>query len=622
MDVGARTDPGLTRPHNEDSLFTPEGIDAARLAARGLLFIVADGIGGLQEGKAASQLAIREVTQAYYADADPDVGRSLARAIQTANARIHSLAAEPGRQRMGTTIVAAVVQNRTLTVASVGDSRAYLVRGQTMRQLTQDHTWVADQVRAGLLTAEQARRHSQRNVVLRSLGNQPEVQVDLRQEALRAGDTLLLCSDGLTGELPDAEIHAVAASQPAQVAADRLVDLANERGGSDNITAVVVRVPRQAAAGGPGRGTVGEDLRQALAQPRSGRSLIWWLVGGAALIVTVVLALALLLSTRPPQAPAIVEAPVVYTVQPGDAAHLTRWFGGNPENSLGPLVPGDRVEFQPETPTYFVTGLVTRPFDAESDQAFKMANSSETYTVTCTLAGGSASGDSQEPPQKGDLVTVVGIPVADKKGHLQALIVNVGRPSLFWMRWSTWYNRYDRRGRWAYTGFGDNLLRAEEEFEAYAGEPALIWAVWSLEGSGVLVPEPALVLTLQENAYRNPGVPSRLTPSPLDTPTASSSLDSSDQTAAAPSPAVPPATKQAASLWYQGVVTATALNVRDGPGVQYSEIDLLDNGDRVEIECQISEWYKIRASEPSYVKGEFVEVQGASQGDIPPCPAP
>jgi hypothetical protein len=145
---------------------------------------------------------------------------------------------------MGTTIVAAVVRGTRLTVANVGDSRAYLVRGRQVRQLTTDHSWVGEQVDKGVLTSEQARNHPFRNIITRYLGEKPEVEVDVFPQNLRAGDTILLCSDGLSGELTDHEIGQVVVHNRGdpQAAASQLTQLAGEGEEADNITAVVVNV--------------------------------------------------------------------------------------------------------------------------------------------------------------------------------------------------------------------------------------------------------------------------------------------------------------------------------------------------------------------------------------------
>ncbi|MEJ2209999.1 MAG: SpoIIE family protein phosphatase, partial [Anaerolineae bacterium] len=190
--------------------------------------------------------AVDHVIRVYFDDPDPDVAASLERAIQAANAALYAAAADgPERGRGGTTLVAAVIQERGSArrgVANVGDSRAYLLRGRELRQISRDHSWAAALQGA---PAQGAARH----VVTRALGLRPEVKVDLFAHKLRAGDRILLCTDGLTGPLPDAEIGAIARRRQPQEAARRLVEAANEQGGPDNVSVILVQVAGQPSAG-------------------------------------------------------------------------------------------------------------------------------------------------------------------------------------------------------------------------------------------------------------------------------------------------------------------------------------------------------------------------------------
>jgi len=240
LKIGKLSHKGMGREINEDSFAVPEGLDPMLIAKKGLLYIVADGMGGHKAGKTASLMATRTVMSKYYSDPSPDVAQSLERAIQTANAEIYNKAQSPGYEGMGTTLVAAVVKGNWLFVANVGDSRAYLIRGRKIKQITQDHSQVAEQVRAGLLTAEEARHHKFRNIITRSVGTKPKVEVDLFREKIRPGDTVLLCSDGLTNEVRDEEILQIVISNDPQGAAKQLIELANQRGGSDDITVLVL----------------------------------------------------------------------------------------------------------------------------------------------------------------------------------------------------------------------------------------------------------------------------------------------------------------------------------------------------------------------------------------------
>lgn len=231
----ARTDVGRTRDHNEDDFGVGEG---AGVDQYGELLIVCDGMGGHAAGEVASRLGVETILSTYYSDASPDRVEVLRRAFERANARIHA----EGRGAMGTTGVAALFYQGMLHVANVGDSRAYLIRNDEICQVSRDHSLVGEQVAAGVITADQARSSYYRNVITRALGYQSEVQVDLFHLPLQAGDTVVLCSDGLHGLVGDEEISEIVRSMPLADAVDRLIDLANERGGTDNITAIVAHV--------------------------------------------------------------------------------------------------------------------------------------------------------------------------------------------------------------------------------------------------------------------------------------------------------------------------------------------------------------------------------------------
>ncbi|MGH2508937.1 MAG: Stp1/IreP family PP2C-type Ser/Thr phosphatase, partial [Ktedonobacteraceae bacterium] len=207
LDVAQLTDVGRKRDHNEDNMAYVIPQDPKVMAHKGALFIVADGMGGHAAGEVASEIAVDTVSNIYYQDDNDDVPTSLLQAIRRANAAIQQRAAENMlRSGMGTTCVAAVLRGNMAYIANIGDSRAYLVRQSRIRQVSQDHSWVAEQVRAGLLTEEQARTHAQRNVITRSLGTQVEVDIDIFREPLEEGDTLVLCSDGLSGLVNDEEL--------------------------------------------------------------------------------------------------------------------------------------------------------------------------------------------------------------------------------------------------------------------------------------------------------------------------------------------------------------------------------------------------------------------------------
>ncbi|MGB4592185.1 MAG: Stp1/IreP family PP2C-type Ser/Thr phosphatase [Coriobacteriia bacterium] len=234
------SDVGLVRSGNEDAyLIEPP------------LFAVADGLGGHQAGEVASQLAI----EVLYGNAPKHAdSKALGRAVRAANAAVIEAAAQGrGRTGMGTTITAAMVDGRHIALAHVGDSRAYLLNVGQLVQLSQDHSMVADMVRSGSLTAEGARVHPSRSVITRALGSDPNMVADVFDVDATPGDRLLLCSDGLTSMVTDDAIETILQTAPSpEAAVARLLSAANDAGGQDNITVVVVDIegtaPSTAAA--------------------------------------------------------------------------------------------------------------------------------------------------------------------------------------------------------------------------------------------------------------------------------------------------------------------------------------------------------------------------------------
>lgn len=227
---GSRTDVGCVRDHNEDSLVVAPP-----------LFVVADGMGGHAAGEVASEIAVRVLSDR--APEHPD-SEELGRAVQAANHAILKAAHEGrGREGMGTTCTAAMLEGERLIIAQVGDSRAYLLHRGRLQQLTRDHSLVADLVEAGQITAEEARVHPQRSVITRALGSDPRTVADLYEINVEAGDRLLLCSDGLSGMVLDADIEATLNRiRDPQRCASQLVNEAIAAGGHDNVTVIVADV--------------------------------------------------------------------------------------------------------------------------------------------------------------------------------------------------------------------------------------------------------------------------------------------------------------------------------------------------------------------------------------------
>lgn len=248
IDFGARTDVGCVRELNEDNL---------RVIPEMSLFILSDGIGGAAHGEVASELAVTTIEEhcrkaandpslPYEGDFRPDLTERtnrLASALRLANHAIYQAASnDPNMRGMGATIVAIWLDGEGLSLAHVGDSRAYRLRQNTMEQLTRDHSLVAEQVRLGILTPEQAEHSEYQTMLIRALGAADTVEVDVDEHVMVDGDAYLLCSDGLSRMIPDDKIaETVLSTKKAQKATDQLIELAKEAGGLDNVTAIIVR---------------------------------------------------------------------------------------------------------------------------------------------------------------------------------------------------------------------------------------------------------------------------------------------------------------------------------------------------------------------------------------------
>lgn len=259
--AGSRLDVGRLRDHNEDDLGCRQASSDEEAQIFGELFVLADGMGGHLGGEVASRLAIETILTTYYASSQADIAAGLAQAILLANRLIYTRSSgDRDLSGMGTTCVCSVVHGDKLYIAHVGDSRAYLLRDRSMEQITEDHSWVEEQVRYGLLTPEEARVHPMRNVITRALGNAPDVAVDQSIHPILAGDILLICSDGLTTALDDEAIKEVLISRPQpQAAVDKLVEMANDAGGPDNIGIIVVYVEKVVPYGSNGESDPSEQ---------------------------------------------------------------------------------------------------------------------------------------------------------------------------------------------------------------------------------------------------------------------------------------------------------------------------------------------------------------------------
>jgi serine/threonine protein phosphatase PrpC len=229
---------GRQRTGNEDSYFV-----------RSPLFVVADGMGGAQAGEVASRMAV-EAFEPDLPDARPE--EALVQIVDEANRRIHDRSvAESALSGMGTTVTAAYVAEDEVVLAHVGDSRAYLLRGRELKRLTRDHSLVEELIERGKLTEEQAESHPQRSVITRSVGPEPAVRVDTERVAARNGDVFLVCSDGLTSMVREADVRQILTEGASlSEAGRRLIAAANEAGGRDNITVILFRLEDVGAARG------------------------------------------------------------------------------------------------------------------------------------------------------------------------------------------------------------------------------------------------------------------------------------------------------------------------------------------------------------------------------------
>lgn len=303
--AGAATDAGRTGKNNEDSfdLFEVDWQDGERLR-RVQVILVCDGIGGNNAGEVASKIAVETIRLAIADDPTAPLPQRMERAVQLASQAVYSRALEnPALRGMGTTVVMAAIVESTLYVVHAGDSRAYLIRNGAAYRLTLDHTWAQEAIDHGVLTPEAARVHPNRNVIRRFLGVDEKVEVDsgivaldqppngtegpgkwslVDRLPLQPGDTVLLCSDGLTDEISDEELQTAVRRYAPQEAAEQLTALANDHGGRDNITVALLRLPGAASAA--------LAAPMAVAQPKSGRRL-GLIAGLAAVLLLLVLAL-------------------------------------------------------------------------------------------------------------------------------------------------------------------------------------------------------------------------------------------------------------------------------------------------------------------------------------------
>lgn len=237
MKISSLTDIGNTREMNQDYLYSSEE-SVGKLPN---LFLVADGMGGHKAGEFASRYVVEHIVRFIKESKEEEAVGILSESIETANRKLKEYADAHQQMRgMGTTIVAAVIQGRTLLVANVGDSRLYIV-GDEITQVTQDHSLVQEMVRLGQMDPQSAKNHPDKNIITRAVGVSEKVKIDIFERQLRAGEYIILCSDGLTNMVEDSVILQILhGAGSLSDKAERLIELANKNGGKDNITVIII----------------------------------------------------------------------------------------------------------------------------------------------------------------------------------------------------------------------------------------------------------------------------------------------------------------------------------------------------------------------------------------------
>lgn len=514
LEVGSRSDKGLAREFNEDAMGVYRPADAQERARKGELFLVADGMGGHQGGEVASNLAVKTILRSYSTWTGVDVGAELVAALQQANAEIYGRSGgQGGLARMGTTCVGALLRGSELHIANVGDSRAYRVRNGQLEQLSRDHSLVADQIAKGVIDAEQARHLAYRSTITRALGQKPAVEVDYFLHTLQVGDAILLCTDGLSGQVQDAEIAAAVLRYPPEEAATRLVNLANQRGGPDNVSVIIVRVV-------PDTPKSATPLPRPVAQPGWKKYLRFWpvaVVAVAAMLLAAVVLVAVLIekdrtaapmvtpsptskkpAAPPPptqQRPSTASTPAVPNVAPAvgpivielevpadpqkydrlarelgyaDAADMLKQ---NPPSLLPPSPPqpptsASRVSLR--QPAMLIVGQVTKSQGQKCE--FQVTMGGQAYQVTCSA---------NVIARDGDFFRVLGL--MGQANNLQAVVIDVYRPQQGGSSgdWANWYKDPNvGRGLWAYTVASNHTVMDPSTQE---GERVLVYAQWEAD---------------------------------------------------------------------------------------------------------------------------------------------
>ncbi len=256
--VFGKTDPGRVRKNNEDAFVVADLTTAERVHSmpssasldvgeRGVLVAVSDGMGGAQSGEVASTITLRSLRIGMNNGAADGAGAALQTSVEGANRNVWDFARASGKEGMGATLTAVLVHDLYAYMAEIGDSRAYLLRGDKFVQLTRDQSYVQLLVDRGVITPEQAGNSDYKNIIMQAIGIAPEVTVAMSRVSLRRRDRFLVCSDGLSNMVPDEDMHAILKGATLDSVCTALVDTANARGGKDNITAVLLDVDGEVA---------------------------------------------------------------------------------------------------------------------------------------------------------------------------------------------------------------------------------------------------------------------------------------------------------------------------------------------------------------------------------------
>ncbi len=246
MKAYGMTDIGKKRVVNQDNIY----VSTRPVGNLPNLFVVADGMGGHKAGDYASRYATDAVVESISANSETDIKKIITKAVEDANSLVFKKSAENEDFRgMGTTLVIAAISGDELTVANVGDSRLYLIEGSSIKQLTQDHSLVAEMVRMGQIDEQEARRRPDKNIITRAIGISEVIHADFFKSKVKSKEYVLLCSDGLSNMLEDSEmLSAVTSSDPLEKKTSMLIDLANQKGGKDNISVIIIEPENEVGA--------------------------------------------------------------------------------------------------------------------------------------------------------------------------------------------------------------------------------------------------------------------------------------------------------------------------------------------------------------------------------------